>query len=141
MRVRGEERGAALVEFALILPILVMFVFGIIEFGREYSARIQLTSAVREGARAAALGFDPVAATIAAAPGLKLTAANVVYTPSPGSTCTGASSTTTTTSVSTTTTTIPTARVTANYAFAYQIPLVRSGTMTLSATGVFQCGG
>ena len=141
MRRHDNERGAALVEFALILPILVMFVFGIIEFGRLYSARIQLTSAVREGARAAALGADPVAATNAGAPGLKASDITVSYTPSPGSTCTGASSTTTTTSLSTTTTTIATATVTATYAFHYDIPLVRSGTMNLSATGVFRCSG
>jgi Flp pilus assembly protein TadG len=136
-----NERGAALVEFALILPVLVMFVFGIVEFGRAYSARIQLTSAVREGARAAALGGDAVAATKAGAPGLRPADITVTYTPSPGSTCTGASSTTTTTSLSTTTTTIPTATVTATYLFHYEIPFVRSGTWTLSATGVFRCSG
>jgi Flp pilus assembly protein TadG len=129
------------VEFALILPILVMFVFGIVEFGRAYSARIQLTAAVREGARAAAVGADPVAATKAGAPGLKPADISVAYTASPGSTCTGASTTTTTTSVSSTTTTIPTATVTATYVFRYEIPLVRSGNVTLSATGVFRCGG
>ena len=69
----GDDRGAAVVEFALVLPVLVLFVFGIIEFGRAYNARIELTSAVREGARALALGGDPAAATTAtrtAAPGL-----------------------------------------------------------------------
>lgn len=141
MRRHDRERGAALVEFALILPILVMFVFGIVEFGRFYNARIQLTSAVREGARAAALGADPTAATKAGAPGLDPTKIVVTYTPSPGSSCTGASSTTTTTSLSTTTTTIPTATVTASYPFKYQIPFVRSDTITLTATGVFRCSG
>ena len=51
-----RERGAAAVEFALILPLLVMLVFGIIEFGRGYNAKIELTGAVREGARELALG-------------------------------------------------------------------------------------
>jgi len=139
--VRNEERGAALVEFALILPVLVMFVFGIVEFGRAYSARIQLTAAVRDGARAAALGNDAVAATRAGAPGLRAADLSVSYTSSPGSSCTGASSTTTTTSLSSTTTTIPTATVTATYLFHYEIPLVRSGTWTLTATGVFRCAG
>ena len=135
-----DERGAAVVEFVLILPILVLFVFGIIEFGRAYSARIQLTSAVREGARAGALGGDVVAATKGGAPGLTASQITVRYTPTPGSTCTGAPTTT----LATTTTApsaIPTATVTATYPFPYTIPFFRSGTWTLSATGVMRCGG
>ena len=126
-------------EFALILPVLVLFVFGIIEFGQAYSARIQLTGAVREGARAGALGLDVVAATKAGAPGLTSSQITVTYTPSPGSTCTGAG-TTTTVSVSTSTT-IPTATVTATYPYKYDIPLFGDGTWNLSATGVMRCGG
>jgi len=140
MRARRDERGASVVEFAVVLPLLVMFAFGIIEFGRVYSARIQLTAAARDGARAAALGNDVTAATKAGAPGLDPTKISVTYTASPGSTCTGASSTTTTTSLSTTTTTIPVATVRATYPFSYQIPFVHSGTWTLTATGVMRCG-
>src|SRR5690349_8554855 len=66
------ERGAAAVELALVLPVLLMLVFGIIEFGRGYNTRITLTSAAREGARAMALSHDPdeadAAARAAAAP-------------------------------------------------------------------------
>ena len=140
MRRHDDERGAALVEFALILPLLVMFVFGIVEFGRFYNTRIQLTSAVREGARAAALGSDPTAATRAGAPGLDPTKIIVSYTPMAGSTCTGASTTTTVLSTTTTATTVPTATVTATYQFDYTIPLLRSGHLNVSATGVFRCG-
>lgn len=42
-------------EFALILPVLMLLVFAIVDFGRMLSARIVVTSAAREGARAAAL--------------------------------------------------------------------------------------
>src|SRR3954454_3432214 len=42
------EAGAAVIEFALVLPLLIMLVFGIIEFGRGYNAKIELTGAVRE---------------------------------------------------------------------------------------------
>jgi Flp pilus assembly protein TadG len=143
---RRDERGAAVVEFALILPVLVLFVFGIVEFGRAYSARIQLTAAVREGARAGALGGDVAAATRAGAPGLTATDISVIYNATPGSTCTPVGSSTTVTTAttvvgSTTTTTIPTATVTATYPFKYDIPLFRSGTWMLSATGVMRCGG
>jgi len=50
-----NERGAAAVEFALIAAVLFVFVFGIIEFGRLFSELEVLTSAAREGARAAAV--------------------------------------------------------------------------------------
>lgn len=134
-----DERGAAVVEFALILPVLVLFVFGIVEFGRAYSARIQLTGAVREGARAGALGLDAVAATKAGAPGLTASEIAVTYTATPGSFCGGAGPTTT--QSSSTSTTMPTATVTATYPFKYDIPLFGDGTWMLSATGVMRCGG
>ncbi|MBZ4686825.1 MAG: hypothetical protein PWQ96_1316 [Clostridia bacterium] len=43
---------------ALVLPILIMLIFGIIEFGRIYHAHLTLTSATREGARLGAVGGD-----------------------------------------------------------------------------------
>jgi Flp pilus assembly protein TadG len=57
-----SERGAAAVEMALILPILVAVVFGIIEFGFAFNAQIALTQAVREGVRVGAIGDAPSAA-------------------------------------------------------------------------------
>lgn len=49
----GEDRGASAVEFALVVPILVVLVFGIINFGALFSQKLALNNAVREGARAA----------------------------------------------------------------------------------------
>lgn len=46
-----EERGAAAVEFAIILPLLVVFVFGIIEFSIMFYDKAVITNASREGAR------------------------------------------------------------------------------------------
>jgi Flp pilus assembly protein TadG len=121
-----DERGAAVVEFALILPVLVLFVFGIVEFGRAYSARIELTAAVREGARAVALGATSTEAQDATkngAPGLER--GRITVTPN-----------------SCTTTPAPAnATVSATYPFEYTIPLFRTGTWTLKATGVMRCGG
>jgi Flp pilus assembly pilin Flp len=54
---RGED-GAAAVEFALLLPLLVLLLFGIIQFGIAFNARIQATNAAREAARAAVIGVD-----------------------------------------------------------------------------------
>jgi Flp pilus assembly protein TadG len=52
---RANDRGAAAVEFALVLPLLLILIFGIIDFGRLLNAKITLTEAAREGARATAL--------------------------------------------------------------------------------------
>jgi Flp pilus assembly protein TadG len=52
----GADRGAAAVEFALLLPVLLLVVFGVIDFGRALNAQITLTQAAREGARLAAEG-------------------------------------------------------------------------------------
>ena len=48
-----ESRGNAVVEMALILPILLLLVFGITEFGRAWMVVNILTTAAREGARLA----------------------------------------------------------------------------------------
>ncbi|MDQ6752148.1 MAG: pilus assembly protein [Actinomycetota bacterium] len=69
----GSERGAAAVEFALIVPILLLLLIGIIEFGRVYNAQIELTGAAREGVRVMAIQNNPVSARSAtrmAAPSL-----------------------------------------------------------------------
>jgi len=55
-----NERGASAVEFALILPILVILVFGIFEFAIAFNNYITITHAAREGARRAAVDlFNP----------------------------------------------------------------------------------
>jgi len=48
-----DERGQSLVELALVLPLLLLLVVGIIDFGRAYNNYIIITNAAREGARAA----------------------------------------------------------------------------------------
>jgi hypothetical protein len=50
--VRGRrDRGASTVEFALLLPILALLIFGIIDFGTTYNDYQQLRSGTRDGAR------------------------------------------------------------------------------------------
>ncbi|TLM85467.1 pilus assembly protein [Pseudarthrobacter sp. NamE2] len=61
-----SERGAAAVEFAILLPLLLMLVLGTIEFGRAYNAQITLTNAARDGVRVMAIANDPTAAKTAA---------------------------------------------------------------------------
>jgi Flp pilus assembly protein TadG len=55
---RPLERGAAAVEMAIILPVLLLILVGILEFGREYSKYQILQGAAREGARLAAVRAD-----------------------------------------------------------------------------------
>jgi Flp pilus assembly pilin Flp len=55
---RRDEDGAAAVEFALLLPLLVLLLFGLIEFGLAFNKRIQATNAAREAARMAVVGID-----------------------------------------------------------------------------------
>jgi len=56
----NRSRGAALVEFALILPLLMLFLLGIIEFGMLVLDKQTLEQAAREGTRVAAVG-SPIA--------------------------------------------------------------------------------
>ncbi len=51
-----SQRGASAVEFALIAPILIVLVFGIIDFGLYINAASVVGNATREGVRAASLG-------------------------------------------------------------------------------------
>lgn len=50
-----SRKGQALVEMALVLPILILILMGIIEFGRVLNAYLIITNASREGARYAAI--------------------------------------------------------------------------------------
>jgi Flp pilus assembly protein TadG len=64
-RLRGE-RGASAVEFAFIVPVLLILVLGIVEFGHAFQVQGTLSAAAREGVRLMALQNDPVAARAAA---------------------------------------------------------------------------
>ena len=54
-RLRRRARGAAAVEFALIVPLLAVVLFGIINYGDMLSVRQSVSQAASEGARAAAV--------------------------------------------------------------------------------------
>lgn len=58
-RVTGSaDEGQALLEFALVMPLLLILVVGVIEFGRAWNMQQIITDAAREGARKAAI-YDP----------------------------------------------------------------------------------
>jgi Flp pilus assembly pilin Flp len=56
---RKNERGTAVVEFALVMPILFLLMLGIIDFGRALVYYNQLTQLASQGARAAAVNRMP----------------------------------------------------------------------------------
>jgi Flp pilus assembly pilin Flp len=58
-----NEEGAAVVEFALVMPILALVIFGIIDFGRAFYTVNNIISAVREGARYGAILSTPLSVT------------------------------------------------------------------------------
>lgn len=51
-----EDNGGAAVEFALLLPVFIMILFGILTFGFLFNSYVGITHAAREGVRWAALG-------------------------------------------------------------------------------------
>jgi Flp pilus assembly protein TadG len=60
--------GQTMAEFALVLPLLALLLFGVIQFGIAFNNYITLTDAVRAGARKGAVGrhlADPEASVVA----------------------------------------------------------------------------
>jgi Flp pilus assembly protein TadG len=69
-----SERGTAAVEFALVLPLILVVALGLVQTGLLVRDRLLVESAARAGARAAAVQEDPSAirsAALAAAPSLE----------------------------------------------------------------------
>ena len=124
---RGREGGAAMVEMAIILPLLLMLVFGTIEFGRAFNANISVTHVAREGVREYAITQDAtagIAAAVAAAGSLDTAALT-----------TAASGCNSTADIGTP------ATMQVSYPFQFNIPFVPIGAITISAEGVMRCGG
>jgi Flp pilus assembly protein TadG len=64
VRRRNEERGAALVEFALVLPLLLILLLGMLEFGTVFNYWIDSTHLANEGARWAVVDRNPGTGTL-----------------------------------------------------------------------------
>jgi Flp pilus assembly protein TadG len=61
-----EESGAALVEFALVLPLLLLLLFGLLDFGKAFNYWIDETHLANAGARWAAVNTNPGSGTLQA---------------------------------------------------------------------------
>jgi Flp pilus assembly protein TadG len=130
-RRRGDTRGAAAIEFALVLPIVLLLVCGIVDFGRMLNIQITLSAAAREGARWAALKQpDPAGRVALAAPGL---APVVTVSGCPANPPVGTNATV----VATTSYSLLTPLNALSGLFGGGVP----GTVTLTGQGVMRCGG
>ena len=127
----GSESGAAAVEFALVVPILLLLLIGTFEFGRVYNAQIELTGAARQGVRVMAIQNSQAAAksaTESGAPSLNpsLTDSQITIASSPVNTglCTPGSTVT----------------VTATYPLKFLTGMF-GASITLTGKSVMKCGG
>lgn len=126
----GRELGAVAVEFAILVPFLILLVIGIVELSHAYNVKITLTQAAREAARTMAVTNSPSAAqaqAVKAAVGLSpaLKAGNVSVTATgPGGTCASGQE----------------ATATVTYTFSTFTGFF-GATSTSSAQGAMQCGG
>lgn len=125
---KAVDRGAVAVEFAILLPVLILLLLGIMEFGRAYSAQITLTNAAREGVRVMAITNDPAraqAAATTAAITLRPQLVNTNFIPAPtacSATVSGESTT-----------------VTISYSLTTLTGI--AGPFTLTGKGTMLCGG
>lgn len=125
-----SERGAVAVEFALLAPVLVMLLLGIMEFSRAYNAQASLAAAAREGVRVMAItGLEAPARTaaknaaVSLQPGLQ--DANISFGgPCPSMVSTGTS---------------PQATITITYSLSTLTGI--AGPFTMTGTGAMLCGG
>ena len=122
---KTSERGAVAVEFALLAPVLVMLLLGIMEFGRAYNAQVTISSAAREGVRVMAIGNSPTAARTAAknaAVSLQPALSDANITISPSACTTGAQMT---------------------FKITYNLPTMTgiAGPFPMEGRGVMLCGG
>jgi Flp pilus assembly protein TadG len=124
-----DERGASAVEFAFIVPLLIVLVLGIAEFGHAFQVQGTLSAAAREGVRTMALQNDPAAArtavrTAAASLDPGVTNAQIAITPA-SCPLTGGSTN---------------VRLTISYPMPYLTGFFGS-TVSLTGRGVMRCNG
>lgn len=135
---RASERGAAAVEFAIVVPVLVSLLLGIMEFSRAYNAQAELSAAAREAARVMAMADRTATAQAAAQVNARTAAKNTAVslqpglqesavqfgTPCPSTIATGTS---------------PQTTVTITYTLSTLTGI--AGPFTMTAKGAMLCGG
>jgi Flp pilus assembly protein TadG len=115
-----EDRGAAVLEFALVAPVFILILVGIIEFGRAYNVSIAMQGAAREGARALALGRSATDVANITRNSTNVRIDGIAQTP-----CTQAGGQ---------------ARVVVSHNFRFGIPFVPLGNRTIASSASMRCG-
>lgn len=128
-RLRGE-RGAVAVEFALVVPLLLVLLFSIVSVSRAFQVQATLSGAAREAARTMAIQNNVSAARSAAVfaastSDVPLNAGQISISPS---TCSGASPTTN-------------IRVTITYQFQPAGDFAGGVAFPITSKAVLRCGG
>jgi Flp pilus assembly protein TadG len=131
----GDERGASAVEFAFIVPLLIMLVLGIAEFGHAFQVQGTLSAAAREGVRAMALRNDPADARAVVREAASSLDPDITDTQITIRIVGGTSTTCPTTGAGNTA-----VRLTINYRMPFLTSFFGSG-VTLNGTGVMRCNG
>jgi len=135
MRPQGAERGASAVELAIVLPVLLLVIGGIIDFGRAFTTQMAVTQAAREGARMVALNYSSAAVSTrvnTAAAGFPVATTIVTACPAKGTTITTQASS---------------VRVDNQFTFLILDGVMNlfggglAPTLTLSSTGSMRCTG
>lgn len=135
MRRQGSERGASAAELAIVLPVLLLVIGGIIDFGRAFAAQMAITQAAREGARMVALNYssaDVTSRVNTAATGFTVATTIVTACPAKGTTISTQASS---------------VRVDNTFSFLILDGVMNlfggglAPTMTLSSTGSMRCTG
>ena len=104
-----SQKGQAVTEFALALPILVLLLFAVIQFGITFSNYVTLTDATRAGARKAAVSRQQSSPSAVVTTAVRNSAANLTQS---------------NLNVSVTSTWQPGADVTVTATYPYQIKLL-----------------
>lgn len=135
---RRSERGAAAVEFAIVVPILITLLLGIMEFSRVYNAQAELSAAAREAVRVTAMADRTASAQATAQINARTAAKNTAVSLQPalqdsaiqfGTACPS----------TITSGTNPQTTVTITYSLSTLTGI--AGPFTLTAKGAMLCGG
>src|SRR3954469_18122347 len=131
-----DERGASAVEFAFIVPLLILLMLGIAEFGHAFQVQGTLSAAAREGVRAMALQNNPDAArgvvrdaADSLNPGVTNQQIAIKLVNGTGETCP---------------TTVGSGSQSVRLTITYQMPFLThffGSGLTLTGTGVMRCNG
>jgi Flp pilus assembly protein TadG len=85
MKCLRNQKGQALVEFVIILPVVLLMILGIVQFGMMLNSYLSITNAVREGARVGIIGSTDTeirGAVIGTSPSLQPGSMTISITPS-----------------------------------------------------------